>query len=157
MATRWKVKATRRKARRRRSPAFLSISAAVTHVRWPNLFMAGVIHGEDIYVTQSAIQPSRAQITATSARIATVGHRRWELLRWRSDPLCYCTMANSQQSTWQPELRVDFLQILLGNSPKFLHQSCNATYQLQIDYRDYTYLSTGSRSNWLPNLGLGHC
>jgi hypothetical protein len=88
MATRWKVKATRRKARRRRSPAFLSVSAAVTHVRWPNLFMAGVIHGEDIYVTQSVIQPSCAQITATAARIVAEGavggedSRVGGLIRW---------------------------------------------------------------------------
>jgi hypothetical protein len=44
------------------------ISTAAYTVRWLDLFMAGVIHGEDICVTLSAIQTSRAQIAATSHR-----------------------------------------------------------------------------------------
>jgi hypothetical protein len=54
----------------------IELSTAAYTVRWPDLFMAGVIHGEDIYVTQSAIQLSQAQIAATAARIAAAGHRR---------------------------------------------------------------------------------
>jgi hypothetical protein len=50
--------------------------------------MAEVIHGEDIYVTQNVIQPSRAPITATAARIAAEGavggedSRAGGLIRW---------------------------------------------------------------------------
>jgi hypothetical protein len=133
---------------------------AVSQGRWTTASRSGFqVTGGDDLLTPRRYQLTRVWIMTPMTRITARGggHRRWEPLRWRSDPLCYCTMVNSQQSTWQLELRVDFLQILLDNSPKPLHQSCSATYQIQIDYRDYTYLSTGSRSNWLSNLGPSHC
>jgi hypothetical protein len=48
--------------------------------------MAGVIHGDDICVTLSAIQTIQAQIVVTTARIAAEGRSSAvRLPRWRSD------------------------------------------------------------------------
>jgi hypothetical protein len=44
-------------------------------------------HDEDICVTLSAIQTRRAQIAATTTRIAAASHRRWGQSRWRSNPV----------------------------------------------------------------------
>jgi hypothetical protein len=48
----------------------------------------------------------------------------------------YCTMVNLHQSPWKTTLEHHFLPNFYGNIPESLHQSCSATYQLQIDYKD---------------------
>jgi hypothetical protein len=57
---------------------------------------AGLIHGDDICVTLSAIQTIRARITTTEARIH---ERRSSVVRFTEpDPIGYCTMMSLIQT-----------------------------------------------------------
>ena len=61
------------------------------------------------------------------------------------------------QSIWQPKLELDFLRFLCGTRTSLLHQSCSATYQLQVCYGNHSQICTGSQLNWLSNLEQSHC
>jgi hypothetical protein len=69
----------------------------------------------------------------------------------------HCTMASSIQMNWQSDLRLDFLQILLGNSSEALQQNCSPIYHLHLCYSIPRQILTGLWSKWLTNLVLGHC
>jgi hypothetical protein len=120
---------------------------AVTELEWTrrwDIYWFVLIHGHG------------ARIAASDRSTAT-GHQRRDLLAlavWSSTE--HCTIRISILCTWQSRFRAGFLQMFHGNSPKALHQSCSATYQLQFDYRDWTHLGTGSRFNSSPKLALLH-
>jgi hypothetical protein len=78
-------------------------------------------------------------------------------LRWRSDPIRLLYHGIAIQSSWQPKLELDFLRFLCGTRTSLLHQSCSATYQLQVCYGNHSQICTGSQLNWLSNLEQSHC
>jgi hypothetical protein len=86
MVMRWRYSGTWDKVERRRSLACLSTSTAPCAVRWPDLFMAGVIHGGDSCLIPSAIHLVSINHGDQKRESAHDGRRRRDILRWRSDP-----------------------------------------------------------------------
>jgi hypothetical protein len=69
----------------------------------------------------------------------------------------YCTMANSQPSTWQSTLKPHFLPNFYGNIPKALHQSCNPIYQLHFCYSNLDQILSNSSLNSCLKFQWSHC
>jgi hypothetical protein len=85
-AMRWRYSGTWHKVERQRSPACLSTSTAACAVRWPDLFMAGVIHDGDSCLIPSAIHLVSTNHGDQKCESAHGGRRRRDILRWWSDP-----------------------------------------------------------------------
>ena len=141
MATRWKCRATRHPAERRRSTASTYRQPQSRRKTGGVHRSGGQLTGDEDLTATDLSSDRRARITATT--IDGDGYRR--RARGRSFSVTgYCTMGRPHQLAWQSKFRAVFLQILHCNFVNTLYQSCRVTNQLQSNYRDQTHLSTGS-------------
>jgi hypothetical protein len=104
--------------------------------------------GGDDLLTSRSYPHTRARIVTPATWITAESHRRW--VCWRPYPVGHCTIVSAPSDNWQNNLRGSFLPISCDNRSKSLHQSCSATYQLQLCYMVLSQKVTES----CPKLGL---
>jgi hypothetical protein len=154
--TRQRCPDTWRRVGRRLSPAFLSSSTAVTQYGGRSFLMAWAYprrrSAHRVLPTYPEHNVDRRRHNSPCSWSSAVGQ-----LRWRSDPIRLLYHGIAIQSIWQPKLELDFLRFLCGTRTSLLHQSCSATYQLQVCYGNHSQICTGSQLNWLSNLEQSHC